>query len=202
MRIGIIGGGNVGKALAGALQRAGHAPVLLLRDPAKAPPDGMAAAPLAALPGAEAYVLATPYAAAVTALAAVQPAGVPVLDATNPLAMGPEGLGLSVGHSSSGAEEIARALPGLRLVKCFNTTGFNVMADAARFTPRPVMFAAGDDEAARRLALDLAGGIGFDPVDAGPLRNARLLEAHAMLWIDLALKRGVGRDVAFALLRG
>jgi predicted dinucleotide-binding enzyme len=38
-------------------------------------------------------------------------------------------------------------------------------------------------------------------VDAGPLRNARLLEAHAMLWIDLALARGQGRDFAFAIVR-
>jgi predicted dinucleotide-binding enzyme len=202
MRIGIIGGGNVGGALAGALRRAGHAPVLLLRNPAGAAPGGLPAAPLGPLPGAEAYILATPYAAAVDALAAVRPGAVPVLDATNPLAMGPDGLGLAIGHATSGAEEIARALPGLVLAKCFNTTGFNVMADAARFAPRPVMFAASDDAPARALALRLAGEIGFDAVDAGPLRAARLLEAHAMLWIDLAMKRGAGRDVAFALLRG
>jgi predicted dinucleotide-binding enzyme len=162
----------------------------------------MASAPLGPLAGAEAYILATPYAAAVEAVRAVRPGEVPVLDATNPLAMGPDGLGLALGHATSGAEEIARALPGLRLVKCFNTTGFGVMAQAGRFAPRPVMFAAGDDDAARALALRLAADIGFDAVDAGPLRAARLLEAHAMLWIDLAMKRGAGRDIAFALLRG
>jgi hypothetical protein len=63
------------------------------------------------------------------------------------------------------------------------------------------MFAASDDADARALALRLAAGIGFDPVDAGPLAAARLLEAHAMLWIELASKRGLGRDIAFALLR-
>jgi predicted dinucleotide-binding enzyme len=201
MRIGIIGGGNVGGALAAALQRAGHAPVLLLRDPAKAP-TGVPAAPLGPLEGAGAYILATPYDAAVAALAAVRPGAVPVLDATNPLAMGPDGLGLTVGHATSGAEEILRALPGLRLAKCFNTTGFGVMADPGRFDPKPVMFAAGDDAGARALALRLAAEIGFDAVDAGPLHAARLLEAHAMLWIELAMKRGAGRDIAFALLRG
>jgi hypothetical protein len=47
----------------------------------------------------------------------------------------------------------------------------------------------------------LLGDLGFEPVDAGPLSNARLLEPYAMLWIDLALKRGQGRDFAFALMR-
>ncbi len=201
MRIGIIGGGNVGRALAGAFKRDGHDPVLLKRDPAAAP-EGIAVAPVAPLAGAEAYVLATPYAAAVAALQACAPGAVPVLDATNPLAMGPGGLGLSLGHSTSGAEEIARAVPGVRLVKAFNTTGFNVMADARRFSPAPVMFAASDDAEARSLALTLAASIGFDAIDAGPLAAARLLEAHAMLWIELAMKRGAGREIAFALLRG
>jgi len=49
--------------------------------------------------------------------------------------------------------------------------------------------------------MDLVGGLGFELIDAGPLRNARLLEAHAMLWIDLALQRGLGRDWAFAIVR-
>jgi predicted dinucleotide-binding enzyme len=195
MRIGIIGGGNVGQALAGALRRAGHDPILLLRDPG--PED----APLAPLDGAAAYILAVPFGAAAEALAAVAPGSTPVLDATNPLAMSPDGLGLSLGFDDSGAERIARAIPGLRLAKIFNTTGANVMADAARFAPRPVMFAAGDDADAKAIALQLATDIGFEAIDAGPLRAARLLEAHAMLWIDLATRRGLGRDVAFALRR-
>jgi 8-hydroxy-5-deazaflavin:NADPH oxidoreductase len=45
------------------------------------------------------------------------------------------------------------------------------------------------------------GALGFEVVDVGPLRNARLLEAHAMLWIELAIKRGLGRDWAFAIVR-
>jgi 8-hydroxy-5-deazaflavin:NADPH oxidoreductase len=49
--------------------------------------------------------------------------------------------------------------------------------------------------------MALVGELGFDVIDAGPLRNARLLEAHAMLWIDLALVRGLGRDFAFARVK-
>ena len=60
------------------------------------------------------------------------------------------------------------------------------------------MFVAGDDAANKPKVIDLVAALGFDVIDAGPLRNARLLEAHAMLWIELALKRGLGRDWAFA----
>jgi 8-hydroxy-5-deazaflavin:NADPH oxidoreductase len=47
----------------------------------------------------------------------------------------------------------------------------------------------------------LVGMLGFEPVDAGPLKNARLLEPFAMVWIDQAMKRGRGRDFAFALVK-
>ena len=62
------------------------------------------------------------------------------------------------------------------------------------------MFVAGDDAVNKSSVIELVP-LGFEVLDAGPLRNARPLEAHAMLWIDLALKRGLGRDIAFSLLR-
>jgi 8-hydroxy-5-deazaflavin:NADPH oxidoreductase len=60
------------------------------------------------------------------------------------------------------------------------------------------MFVAGDDEQNKPVVLKLVGDLGFEAVDAGPLRMARLLEPYAMLWIDQALNRGAGRDFAFA----
>ena len=66
---------------------------------------------------------------------------------------------------------------------------------------KSVMFVAGDDAAAKPKVMQAVGDLGFEVIDAGPLRNARLLEAHAMLWIDLALVRGQGRDFAFGILR-
>ena len=66
---------------------------------------------------------------------------------------------------------------------------------------KSVMFVAGDDAANKPKVIALVAALGFDVIDAGPLRNARLLEAHAMLWIELALKRGQGRDWAFAVVR-
>ena len=51
----------------------------------------------------------------------------------------------------------------------------------------------------KTVVMGLVGALGFEPIDAGPLKNARLLEPVAMLWIDQAMKRGRGRDFAFAL---
>jgi predicted dinucleotide-binding enzyme len=63
------------------------------------------------------------------------------------------------------------------------------------------MFVCGDDQRARPTVLALVGELGFDVVDAGALKVARLLEPLAMLWIHLALNQGLGREIAFALLR-
>jgi predicted dinucleotide-binding enzyme len=63
-----------------------------------------------------------------------------------------------------------------------------------------MMPVAGDDALKKAAVMDLVGKLGFMPVDAGPLKNARLLEPFAMVWIDQAMKRGRGRDFAFALV--
>ena len=88
-----------------------------------------------------------------------------------------------------------------RVVKAFNTTGAPNMADPAYPGGTPVMPVAGEDDAARALALGLAADVGFDAVDAGPLAAAADLEHLAMLWIRLAFPMGNGPGIAFALLR-
>lgn len=208
MRIAIIGAGSVGGALGRGWAAAGHAIRFGLRDPAagKYAPlasTGTLLSPVAAAEGAEAILLATPWPQAEAAIAGLGDlAGRLLIDATNPLAVGPAGLGLAIGHTESGGERVAGWAPGARVVKAFNTTGANIMDSARRgFALPPVMFAAGDDAAAKAAVLGLIRDLGFEAVDAGPLANARLLEAHAMLWIDLALKRGLGREQAFALMR-
>jgi predicted dinucleotide-binding enzyme len=75
------------------------------------------------------------------------------------------------------------------------------MANPAYADGRPVMFVCGDDAAAKPAVLELVAELGFEAVDAGPLKVARLLEPLAMLWLHLATNQGLGREIAFALLR-
>ena len=124
-----------------------------------------------------------------------------ILDATNPLVRGPDGINLEIGHSTSAGEKVQGWATGASVFKTLNTTGFGNMANPVFNGVKSVMFVAGDDAANKPKAMALVGELGFDVVDAGPLRNARLLEAHAMLWIDLALARGLGRDWAFARVK-
>ena len=125
-----------------------------------------------------------------------------ILDATNPLAMGPDGLGLEIGHDTSAGEKVQGWAEGRRRCSRRSTPPATATWPTRCFDGvKSVMFVAGDDAAAKPKVIALLAALGFEVIDAGPLRNARLLEAHAMLWIELALKRGLGRDFAFAILR-
>jgi 8-hydroxy-5-deazaflavin:NADPH oxidoreductase len=84
--------------------------------------------------------------------------------------------------------------------KTLNQIGADNMDKAAQFPIRPVMFVAGDDDTRKPVVMSLIGKLGFEAVDAGPLRIARLLEAYGTLWIDQALNRGRGRNFAFAIV--
>ena len=212
MKIAIIGAGGVGGTLgiAWAL-RGGHriffgvanprsdktlASLRLLGGAAHAGTAGEAAA------FGEVIVLATPWPATEAAIRSMgNLAGRIVLDCTNPLAVGPAGIGLEIGHGISGGEKVQGWAAGASVFKTLNTTGFKNMAEPVFNGVKSVMFVAGDDEAKKPKVMELVGELGFETVDAGPLRIARLLEPHAMLWIHLALNRGLGRDWAFALLR-
>lgn len=209
MRIAIIGAGNVGGALGKGWARAGHAIVYGVPDPAV--PKHLLAAKAAgatamdvgaAVAGADAIVLAVPWDAVPSALmAAGDLSGRLLIDATNPLTVGPEGLTLALGFSTSGAEEVARLAPGAAVFKAMNQVGFSVMAAATGYPACPVMFVAGDNAALKPQVLALVADLGFDAVDAGALKLARLLEPYAMLWIDQAVNRGAPLDNAFAFMR-
>jgi hypothetical protein len=210
MKIAVVGYGNVGRTLGLRWSQRGHEVVFAVRDPAK--PEvrgfmesnpGVTVGPLEeAVRSAEAVCLAVPYAAALSlAPLADVLADKIVIDCTNPI--GP-GLVLSVGLTTSGAEEIARALPGARVVKAFSTTGWENMADATY--PgygglRPLMPVCGDDKTATTAVCRLAEDLGFEAWDWGPLSGARYLEPLAMLWIVPARAGGEGPDFAFARLR-
>jgi predicted dinucleotide-binding enzyme len=211
MKIAIIGAGNVGGALGANWAQKGHDIVFGVRDPKADKTQTLlksiggkasAALPAEAAANADVVVLSTLWPATEVAIRSLgNLKGKIVLDATNPLAMGPEGLGLEIGHSISGGEKVQGWAAGAAVYKTLNTTGFANMANPVFNGVKSVMFVAGDDEANKPKVLKLVGELGFDTVDAGPLRVARLLEAHAMLWIHLALVRGRGRDWAFGMLK-
>jgi predicted dinucleotide-binding enzyme len=145
-------------------------------------------------------ILATPYEAALTIAASLPDWENRILvDATNPLAPGLAGL--SIGTSTSAAEEIAKLAHGARVVKAFNTTGAENLADSGYPDGKVFMPVCGDDADAKAQVIALAELIGFDAVDFGDLTAARYLEPVAMAWIHMAFKLGQGRGFAFARLQ-
>jgi predicted dinucleotide-binding enzyme len=122
-----------------------------------------------------------------------------LIDAINPLLS--DLSGLAIGTSTSAGEQVAAWATGARVVKAFNTVGFNVMQNPKFSGGSAVMFYCGDDAAAKAIVHGLASELSFDARDAGPLSQARLLEPFALLWISLALKYGLGREFGFQLLQ-
>jgi predicted dinucleotide-binding enzyme len=207
MSISIIGAGNVGMALGRAFTLRGESIVFGVPDPEKyresvsALGDGASVASTAqAIAASDVVILAVPY-AALPAIAQSVPdwQGKILIDATNPLAPGLSGL--SLGTTTSGAEELAKLALGARVVKAFNTTGAENMADTRYPGGAPIMPLCSDDADAKQRVATLATLIGFEAVDMGPLMAARYLEPFAMTWIHLALKQGYGRKFAFGMLR-
>jgi predicted dinucleotide-binding enzyme len=207
MGISIIGAGNVGMALGAAFTRRGEAVHFGVPDPDKYRAAVQALGPLAhiaptleAIAASDIAILAVPH-AALPAIAQALPdwQGRIVVDATNPLAPGLSGL--TLGTHTSGAEELARLAKGARVVKAFNTTGAENMADASYPGGVPCMPVCADDAAARQRVMALATLIGFEALDFGELKAARYLEPFAMAWIHLAIKQGNGRRYAFGVLR-
>jgi predicted dinucleotide-binding enzyme len=100
----------------------------------------------------------------------------------------------------STTQDLAQLLPGARLAKAFNTIGFENYATARGRAVPAAMFVAGDDPEAKRIAMGLAGEIGFVAQDAGGLSNAKALEEMVKVW--LALTAVHGRGVGFAISMG
>lgn len=203
MKIGIIGAGNVGGALGARWAHLGHEVVYGVRQPDNertravvdaSGPNARATATAEAAAFGEVVVLAIPYAALAGTLPSLgNLAGKVVIDAIN-------NAGPTAG-STVVAAEVAAGLPGARVVKAFNTMGSNIMADTGFGALHADNYICGDDVQARAVAADLSRQLGFEVVDAGTLANAGLLEGLARLWIDLVYRQGMGRDIAFKLLR-
>lgn len=208
MQIAIIGAGNVGSAIARGLQGRGHDVMLGVRDVTR--PDLVALAeevhaslvdPRQAGQAAEVIILALPWDKAEGAIRTLGDlSGKVVIDCMNPLAMVDGVLSLAIGHTTSGAEQVQSWLPGARVVKTLNQVGAEIMQDNADLPHRPVQFMAGNDPAAKARVAILLADLGFEPLDAGDLVRARILEPLAMVWINQALLRGKGRNWALAAI--
>ena len=122
-----------------------------------------------------------------------------VVDCTNPLTFD-AGTVWAPPAEGSGAAAIAEACPGAKVVKAFNTFGAELHGDPALSAGPVDVQMAGDDADAKEAVAALAKTAGFAPIDAGPLRNAAVLENLAVLWIHLALVGGHGRQVGFKLV--
>jgi predicted dinucleotide-binding enzyme len=213
MRVGILGSGNVGKALGLGFVREGHEVKLGTRSPA-APPlkEWLAQAGPRASTGtfaeaarfAEVAVLATRWEGTENAIRLAGPehlAGKVVIDVTNPLRFAPDAPPmLAVGFSDSGAEQVQRWLPGARVVKAFNAVNYAHMYKPEFPGGPPDMFICGDDAAAKRQVSDICRAFGWPVTDIGGLEGARLLEPLAMLYVRIAIQAGRW-DAAWKLLR-
>jgi hypothetical protein len=205
MQVAIVGSGNVGKALAGALTRAGHAVTLTASNPdnAKAAAEQTGAASAEsnqdAIRPAEVVILAVPYPALDAVLSQDRDAlaGKVLVDTTNRVDPSDPA---KVLDGSSAAEQVQARIPSARVVKAFNT------ALAARHAD-PVVdgvaldgYLAGDDDLAKRIVAELLGSIGFRPLDVGPLVMARALEGMALLNISLQIRNNWPWQAGFKLV--
>src|SRR5204862_1651632 len=116
------------------------------------------------------------------------------------LPMNADDTGLVIAHTSSGADALAKRVPKARVVSAFNTVPsevlFGVFA-ARRRTMRPSLVYCGDDARSKKLAAQLIRDVGFDPVDAGPLRIARYTEPFALLVAALAYEGDGGPELGY-----
>ena len=195
-----MGAGNVGGGLGAGLAAAGHEVIYGVRDPDSAKtqaalaatPGGRAASPSDAVQDAEVVIVALRWDAVADTVAQLPSlAGSVVIDAMNRFDGDP---------ARSTAEDLAAMLPEARLVKAFNTIGFENFTTAKERRQKAAMFVCADDEDAKRVAAGLATDLGFEPEDAGSLSNAKPLEGMVKIWLALAARHG--RNVGFAVTQG
>ena len=187
-KIAIIGNGKVGSALKNGLIRADYEVRTAVKGQV-----------VETTSWADVIVIAVPFSAVqdVAREIGATANGKIVIDVTN--ALTPD-FQLAVGFTTSGAEELQKSLQGAHVVKAFNTTFAQHMSEGKVNGQSLTAFAAGDNESARKAVLEIAKRIGFDAVDAGPLKNSRYLEPLAYLNIQLGFVLGHGPNIGFKLV--
>lgn len=199
MTTAIIGLGNMGKGLASRL--AGNTDLVLASHDAAATAafaatlNGAKSASVDdAIKAADVVFLAMPYAAALQVAAHPGLKGKIVVDISNPIT--PDFAGLTIGHTTSAAEEIQAVAKGAKVVKAFNTIFASIFSGPTKSTAGVPVFVAGDDEAAVNTVAALAAKAGFAVEKTGGLNAARLLEPLGML--NIRLGYGLGKGTAIA----
>jgi predicted dinucleotide-binding enzyme len=211
MRVGILGSGLMGAKLGTLFARAGHQVVFsyshsskkLERIAREAGTNARAGTPREAARDADALLLAVHWSRVSDVLRqAGNVSGKVVVSCSLP--MNADDTALVVGRTSSGAEKLARKLPRARLVAAFGTVPsevlFGVFA-ARKRVRRPSLVYCGDDAKAKKVAAALIRDVGFDPVDAGPLRVARYAEPFALLVAQLAYEGNGRPELAYRFER-
>jgi hypothetical protein len=212
MKIGVFGTGDVGRALGNGFIALGHEVMMGSRtaggDKAKAwvSEAGKNASEGTFADAArfgELAVIATLGTATEAVIAQAGPEnleGKVVWDATNPLDFSagmPPKLAIT-GYDSLG-ERVQKALPGARVIKCFNTVGNALMFKPELKGGPPTMFIAGNDDAAKERTAQLLTDFGWETVDIGGIEGSRYLEAMCLTWVLHGIKSG-GWLHAFKLL--
>lgn len=189
-KVSIIGDGNVGSALHKGLTRAGYETKMVGKDPAKVKELGK---------WADVIVLAVPYGERANVVEELGDVSGKVLaDVTN--AFGPGG-GFAHDLKRSGAEDLQAMAQGAKVVKAFNTIFAQNMAEGTLKGEKLSLFVAGDAKDAKERVLEMGRAIGFDGVDAGPLENARWLEAFGFFNVVLGFGQKMGSGIGFKLVR-
>lgn len=205
MKIAIIGAGNVGGTLGRRFAESGHTVTFGVRDQASDKAKALIALQAGtvtgigeAVAGAEIVLLTVPSMALEESIeAAGDFTGKILVDCTN--AVG-KTFRPDTEPGTTLVENVARLAPTAHVVKAFNTIGWQVMAKPAFGDRSAVLPICGDDADAKAKVIELARSIGFDPIDAGPLEAAPLIENFAALWIGIAHRLGKGTEFAFGLL--
>ncbi len=201
MKIGILGSGDVAKALGIGFLKHGHEVTLGTRSPAKLAdwqkqnPRARVASFADTAKFADLVVLAvkgTVAADALRAAGAADFAGKPVIDAANPIADAPPVNGVLrffTNHEQSLMERLQAEFPQARFVKAFNSVGSACMVNPQFAGGRPTMFICGNDDAAKKLVRGILDQFGWETADMGKAEAARAIEPLCMLWCIPGLLR-------------